>query len=316
MNKNNYSIKEYLVSDQTCFILPHKLPDGDTIGSAFGLYEYVKHYFKEVYIVSEYPMPPLIEFMNHIPLSRLEDVKGIKPDVVFVVDSSDLLRVDDRKEVLDGAFVINIDHHHTNEMYGDVNIVDAEASSTGEMIYRILKEDKVAISAEMGQALYVAISTDTGSLQYSSTKPSTFRACADLLESGFDFDGTNVWLYHTKPFDKIKLLQLAMETLTFDESGKIAVLHVDHKMVEDSGLEGYDTDGIVEYVRDIKGVEVVGFIRQLEGDLYKISMRSKFDKDVSAIAVSFGGGGHKKAAGYSMEGKIADVREKLLEALS
>jgi phosphoesterase RecJ-like protein len=214
-----------------------------------------------------------------------------------------------------GRYRINIDHHKTNSYYGELNIVDVDASSTGEIVYMLYEALECPLDSVSAEALYAAIVTDTGSFRYSNTRPVTFSICRKLQETGFDFNRLNVEIFQNKSYEKVLLLNKVFETLKLYTDGKCAVIKLSKELIENLSLHEYATDGIVEFVRDIKGVEVVVFIRHLGGIAHKVSMRSKYDFDVSEIALKFKGGGHKKAAGFKMDQPIDVIETLVVDAI-
>lgn len=214
-----------------------------------------------------------------------------------------------------GGKRINIDHHKTNSYFGEINIIDVEASSTGEIVSMLFEAFECSYSKRSAEGLYAAIVTDTGSFRYSNTRPVTFEISKRLMEVGFDFNRLNVEIFQNKSYEKLLLLNRVFETLRLYVDGRCAVITLSKSLIDDLALSEYDTDGIVEFVRDIQGVEVVVFIRHLNGDGHKVSMRSKHDFDVSDVAVQFKGGGHKKAAGFKMDASIDSIEAAIVKAI-
>lgn len=303
---------------ETVFIFPHLLPDGDTLGAALGMLNIARAFGKTAYVVFNASIPGNLKglFSEAWPYVAADTLKGIKPDIAIAVDCGERMLFEDRLEAFSSArHTVNIDHHRTNTAYADINIVDREASSAGEMLYTLHRQLGVDIPPEVGAALYAAVVTDTGSLRYSNTRAYTFEVCKGLYETGFDFNALNVALFQTKPFDKVFLLNKVFGTLRRYGQGRIAVVDLGEALKAELQLSEYDTDGIVEFVRDIDGIEVVVFIRLLEPGVHKVSMRSKYDFDVSAVAQQFGGGGHIKAAGFKSTCAPEGIERDLVAAI-
>lgn len=304
------------VKSEPIVILPHVNPDGDTLGASLALYEYLTQSNERVWIVSDDPVPFNLEFLE-VPCISLEAYKalGAEQPIVISVDSSDLSRLGDRAELLGNAkTTVNIDHHKTNDLYADINLVDPSASSTGEMVYGLLMESDCVLETEIAQALYVAISTDTGSFKYSNTSAETMKICARLIESGIDLNYINTELYQNKPIEKMLILKTAMNNMRLEDNGRLALTWITSSDMQQLGLETLDTDGVSEFFRDIHGVEVVILLKEKTPGVFKGSLRSKHDFDVAELAQRFEGGGHAKAAGLTVRGSIYDALGLVLGA--
>jgi len=312
--KNN-PLKTLDVSNASIVILPHINPDGDTLGSSLALYEYLKNNNERVWIVLDDPIPFNLGFLS-VPIMTSDAFKelNLNPDFVFCMDSSDLGRLGDNQAFLDNAgTVINIDHHVTNIMYGDVNVVDPHASSTGEMVYRLISDTDYQIDKNMATAMYVAISTDTGSFKYSNTSADTMQIAGELIRAGIDLNYINTELYQNKPFEKILILKMAMKNMKLEDDGKLALTWISEADMKDMGLDNLDTDGVAEFFRDIHGVEVVVLLKEKTTNVFKGSLRSKHDFDVASLALKYGGGGHTKAAGLTISGTVEVAIDQIVK---
>lgn len=299
-------------------ILPHNMPDGDTLGSCIGLYYLVKYFNKRGYIVLNDGIPSNLSFLfdEEVRCLTTDEVKQVPFDICIAVDSGEVKLFEDRYPLyMSGGKRVNIDHHKTNSYFGEINIIDVDASSTGEIVSMLFEAFDCPFDKRSAEGLYAAIVTDTGSFRYSNTRPVTFEISKRLVETGFDFNRLNVEIFQNKSFEKLLLLNRVFETLKLYADGKCAVITLSKKMMEDLALSEYDTDGIVEFIRDIQGVEVVVFIRHLKDDAHKVSMRSKHDFDVSEVATDFKGGGHKKAAGFKMDDSIDKIEKAIVRAI-
>jgi len=312
------SIKEVIQDSMRVFIFPHILPDGDTIGSAFAMASYLHSLGKEVKIIVEDNIPSNLSMIPKRFNCQMSDINGLEmtPDLVIAVDSSDLLRLGKRTSYLnDQVKLVNIDHHKTNENFGHLNVIDAEASSTGEMVFQLLKTWEHELSIEEAIALYVAISTDTGSFKYSNTTARTMEIAGQIMSVGIDINSINTELYQNQPYRKIKLMTLALETLVMDRDLGYAHIAVTQSMLTEAGATYEDGDGLVEFVRNIEGVEVVAFFKEMNNQDIKVSLRAKHTFDVSAIALQFGGGGHAKAAGCLIKEPLEQAVTLINEAI-
>ncbi len=293
--------KTSLSNTHSVVILPHTMPDGDTIGSCVALFLGLKQLGKEAYIVLDDTLPKDIAFLNENILSlEAFAALGVEPDTCMSVDLSDLNRLAQRQFLTENKVLWNIDHHVTNLGFGDVKVVDIEASSTGEIIFALLKHWGVQLTQDMAEALYVAISSDTGSFKYANTTPRTHRIVAELLEVGIRRDWISLNLYHSEPPSKLKLHAMSLSQLHIYPSGHVARAFVTLEMLEMTNAHMTESDGLVERIRDIEHIDTVLLIKEISPQEIKISMRSIGDVDVSKIALAYGGGGHKNAAGFSL----------------
>jgi phosphoesterase RecJ-like protein len=214
--------------------------------------------------------------------------------------------------------LINIDHHVSNDNFGDINIVIPEASAAGEIIFDLLKAAGMEITPEIATNLYVAIHTDTGSFRYSSATTGSFVKAGELVRLGADPREVAVKVYENYPEKKFKLLGMVLNTLELVEvglNGKVATVVVTLDMMNRAGADKADADGFVNYARSIEGVEVGVLLRECGPEAYKISFRSKGNIDVSAVAQAFGGGGHINASGCNIEGSLEEVKKKVVDLL-
>jgi phosphoesterase RecJ-like protein len=305
---------------QKILILPHVSPDGDTIGSAIGLMHLLAAKGIKGYIVSNDDIPSNLSFLSEkCPADAFINAEAVDftYDMVIAVDCAEPKLFQDREMLCkEGIPLISIDHHFTNQHYADYNLVDVEASSTGEMIYSLFVAWHLPLNALAAEALYTAIVTDTGSFRYSNTRPYTFEACAALHAQSFDFNTLNVSLFQNKSFEKLHLQNKIFETLERYCDGKVAIVTFSLALKNSLAYDTYDTDGVVEYIRDISGVEVVAFLKEVDHGGVKGSLRAKYNFDVSNIAQQFGGGGHIKAAGFTINEPLDKTKQMLIETIT
>jgi phosphoesterase RecJ-like protein len=232
--------------------------------------------------------------------------------VLLAVDCANERRIGEENTGADRAkLVVNVDHHHDNSEFGDVNLIVAEASSTSEIVRDILGELDVALTPEIAAALYVGLVTDTGRFQYTNTTPKALRLAAELVEAGADVHGIFQHVYETVQFSKLKLLARALERAQLFEGGRLVVSYLLKDDFGDVGAEEPYSEGIIDSLRAVEGSEMVALIREPprdEGPTRRISLRSSHDEvDVSAIARKEGGGGHRQAAGFSSDKPIGEI---------
>ncbi len=305
-----------VIQDSRVFLIAsHVNPEGDAIGSALALAEGLETIGKDVTVYFDDTIPYPYRFMPHME-RVVHDVEGRVFDVTIAVDCGELERLGKGfYRIGERGIFVNIDHHSTNDLFGDINLIDDGASATGEMVYRILKELGVPLSRTMATNLYVAILMDTGSFRYSSATPEAFRIAAELVEIGVDPWEIAKRLYESHPLERLRLLGYSLGTLELKGGGRVALMVVTEEMYRKSGASKEMTESFVNYPRSIEGVKVALFIRQIGERRDKLSLRAKEEVDVGRVASLFGGGGHRRAAGCVMEGDLEDVKERIVDAI-
>lgn len=286
---------------ENILIFPHVMPDGDAIGSCAAMYYALKNMGKNAWIVSDDEIPYDLKFISKDLMTPMKDIieQQISYDFCISIDSSDMERLGERKALVTTE-LWNIDHHATNDLFGEYYRVIRGASSSCEVLYDYFVSAGIEIDVDMAEALYVGISTDTGSFKYSSTTASTHRAVAHLLEIGIDLQKISVNVYQSKLKPKMMLEKLAVDNMVSYADGNILLTYADAQSVKALDADFSMTDGIVEILRDIQGVELAVYLKELSPSEVKVSLRSKEFIDVSEIAYQKGGGGHKRAAGFSI----------------
>jgi nanoRNase/pAp phosphatase (c-di-AMP/oligoRNAs hydrolase) len=289
----------------------HIRPDGDCVGSCMGLYHYIRDNYsdKKVDVYLE-EMPDKFYFLKSTEFIRHEIKKGEAYDLFISLDCGDKERLGFSAPLFDQAKrTYCIDHHISNTGFAQDEYTVADASSTCELVYQLMEEDK--ISLDTAEALYLGIVHDTGVFQYTSASPSTFRMAANLLEKGVDGARLIQDTYYEKTYAQNQILgRTLLESILFMDKTCIAS-YVTKKTMDFYGVKVKDLDGIVSQLRVTKDIEVAIFMYELETNVYKVSLRSKERVDVSKVAKYFGGGGHKKAAGLTMAGTYYDVLNNL-----
>lgn len=303
-------------------VVSHVNPEGDAVGSLLGLSLALKNIGKDVTPYLEDPIPDVFKFLPGADLVA-HDLNGKGPfDATFAVDCGQKDRLGKGFcELKAPGTVINVDHHATNDRFGDINIIVPDASAAGELVYDLCKAADLKITKDVAVNLYVAIHTDTGSFRYSSSTPGSFIKAGELVKLGADPWDISRRVYENYPAKKYKLLGMVLSTLDVinvpcgSSNCNIAKLEVTLDMLKKTGAEKDLADGFVNYARGIEGVEVGVLFRESGPDEYKISLRSKGDIDVASIAESFGGGGHSHAAGCNVKGGLKDVEERVISVL-
>lgn len=311
---NPAMIVEALKGCMSVLISTHKSPDGDALGSQLGLMLALEKIGKTVTAHNLDPVPEIYRFLPQYDRIRVgKPVQG-RYDAYIVVDSDPL-----RTGLFDSTYpadvLINIDHHITNPLEWPLTWLDPVASACGEMVYTLIQELGAPMDRDMALCLYTAIFTDTGSFRYSNTSSASMQIAAALLEKGADPWLVTENVYESFAYRKLKLLGVVLSGMERTNDGRISWVVVTDDHYRTTGTTAEDTDNFVNFVRSVKGVEVAILFRQTGSAQYKISMRSKGRVDLSALAQSFGGGGHKNAAGGVLEGTIADVRSRVISAV-
>lgn len=308
-------IKKLIAEGQDFLVTTHIDPDGDAIGSAYAFAFGLESLGKKVTVYLNDQVPYRYEFLPG-PSVHHTTIPGGSYDAVFILDCGSLFRIGNGHEnIAQVKNLVNIDHHDTNDRFGTINLVDNAASSTGEIIYRLLRYLKVNIDANMAVNIYTAVFTDTGSLRYQNTSLSAYRVCEEMVKAGANPSQIAMMVYESHPKERYLLLGEVLCTLA-TYNGTVAMAHVTGDMFEKTGTTSEFVDGFVEFIKEIRGIEVAVLMREINRDLCKISMRGKGTIDVAAICSMFGGGGHRNAAGCRIQGTIEEARHKLLEALS
>lgn len=309
-------IADIIKSGRTFLVTSHIRLDGDAVGSELALYESLRQMGKEVIVYNRDGTPELYRFLPDagVIVNVLESVRGF--DAVFVLDCSEIDRVgEEAGRIASIRRIINIDHHVSNDRYGHLTLTDPDASSTGEMIYRLLEGMKVEMTKDIATNLYTAILTDTGAFRYSNTSKETFLISSLLVGKGADPSRIAQQVYETNPATKIRLLAKALGTLEFYGNGAIGIVHVSQKMLSEADALWEYTEGFVEFPRSVEGVEVAVLFSEIGEKIYKASLRSKGRINVEQIARAFGGGGHHNAAACRMQGDFEKVRDVLVDAI-
>ncbi|MEE9614520.1 MAG: bifunctional oligoribonuclease/PAP phosphatase NrnA [Thermodesulfobacteriota bacterium] len=329
MDKVFTQVAEKIKNSERFMVVSHVNPEGDALGSLLGLALALSEMGKDVVAYSEDPVPETLRFLPGVD-TLVHDLGGEPPfDVTFAVDCGQIERLGAKFAEFEGrGTLINVDHHATNDNFGDVNIVVPDASAAGEIVFDLLEAAGAGISPDVATNLYVAIVTDTGSFRYSSTSPGAFVKAGELVAYGASPWEVARHVYESYPASRFKLLSEVLSTLEVigDDGGKgggnggmadrgIATVFVTEEMIKSAGANREDSDGFVNYTRSIKGVEVGVLFRQCGPDEYKVSLRAKGEVDVAAVAETFGGGGHSHAAGCNLSGSLEEVRERVVSAL-
>lgn len=315
INDTFEKIAEKINGADKIIIFPHVLIDGDTFGSSVALCIAFRKMGKKAYLLIEDDVPAYLKFLDDRYTAYDETIIQ-EPDLCITVDCSDTGRLGIRRgKFFSGGTTINLDHHSTNNYYADLNYVDDKASATGEIVFKLLKEIKADFDKAMAEAIYSAIATDTGNFQYSNTTKDTHLIAAELFDMGIDVNNVSIELYQNIRPEKLKITAEVLKTLETVCDGKAASCYVTKQMLDQAGALADETDGIIETLRNISGVEIAVFMKELSPNEVKVGFRSKRYADVSRIAMKFSGGGHKKASGCTIIGSIEDAKRVIYEEI-
>lgn len=314
------AIVDRIRSGQRFLITSHLNPDGDAVGTAVGTARLLRHLGKATQVWLHDPPPSL-----YLPMVDTERIHvGDEPpagfpdawDTVVMLECPTLDRCG-LESAVNQLPMINIDHHLGNEHYGAANWVDSAAPAVGEMVLRIAKAMHLDLDAPTATALYLALETDTGGFRFANTTARAFEAAAELVGAGARPERVSQWLYDSRPLSTVRLLGTALDSLELSPNGRVAIVSVTLETYRSCDASQSDTEGLIDYPRSIEGVEAVALIRELEEGGFKISLRSRGEINVEAIARRHGGGGHRNAAGFKLaERDLATVRRQVLGELS
>lgn len=306
-------IVDAIASRQSFVLASHTRPDGDAIGSQLAMAYALRALGKQVRVINRDPAPaPLMAFPGVPEITIADHVDG-SADAAIVMECGDLARTG--VAGLDRFFVINIDHHPGNTGYGQINWYDEQAAACGEMVFDLVRALGVPLSRDIATHVYLAILTDTGSFHYSNISPRTFDICREAIEMGVDPVAVARNVYDSNNMGRLKLFGSVLSAMQIDPSGRIAIVYLDHEMARAAGGTYEDTEGLINLPLTVKEIQAVVFFKQLEGEEYRVSMRSKGDIDIGAIAKEFGGGGHKNAAGCSISGAIDFLQKMFIDKI-
>ena len=297
-------------------VVTHENPDGDALGSLLATALALGQLGKDavMYLAGETPLPREYAFMPLEGLLREPPADGAER-VLLAVDCAKEDRIGDERACSRAALVINIDHHHDNTRFGDLNLIVADASSTGEVLRDVFAELELELTPELAEPLYIALVTDTGRFQYANTTPKALRLAAELVEAGADIHAVFQEVYESVEFAKLKLLARALGRAEVLEGGRIVVSHLVRTDFAEVGASEPYSEGIIDYLRAVEGAELAVLVREQLNQgahAHKGSLRSSIDElDVSAIARRFGGGGHRQAAGFSTDLPLEEIVQQI-----
>ncbi len=308
-------IEEIKKHEHFC-VVGHQRPDGDCVGSQLAIALALRNEGRRVVCWNQDPMPQKLQFLDAGNLfARPQAAQSF--DCVLAVDSASLDRIGEVQQFIHNRkSLINIDHHASNTRYGDLNWVSPNEPSSGEMIYRLLKAVRWSIKPQIADCLFTAISTDTGSFQYPTTRPSTYEIAGDLVDKGANLSVICDQVYQSYPLSRVKLIRHVYNHFKLTNDNKIAYFWLRPKDYQRTGAAPDESEGLIDHIRDIDPVVVACLFEELEPEVIRISLRSKSpDINVSDTAKRFGGGGHKAAAGARICGRPMTIQRRVVKAI-
>jgi phosphoesterase RecJ-like protein len=298
---------------QRFVISSHVRPDGDAIGSQLAMAYALRHLGKQVRIVDgDRPPTPLLVFPGVPAIEVMPEIDD-PGDAVIVMECGDLARTGVKG--FERGFVINIDHHPGNTLYGALNWFDLSAAACGEMVFDLVQALGVPLTKEIATHVYIAILTDTGSFHYSNISPKTFEICQRCVEAGVEPPAVARSIFDSNNLGRLKLFGAVLSRMELDPSGRLATVYVDRQMATDCGGTYEDTEGLINLPLTVKEIQAVVFFKENGPEDWRISMRSKGDIDINAVAKRFAGGGHKNASGCSASGRFEDLKKQFSELI-
>ena len=310
------AVVEALRSHDRVLVTTHENPDGDALGSLLAARLGLEQLGKDAVMAlcGNAPLPGEYAFMELAELRR-DWPEDAETRVLLALDCANETRIADPSILERVPLVIDVDHHHDNTRFGDVNLIVPRASSTGEVLRDVFRELGVELTPEIAEALYIALVTDTGRFQYTNTTPKALRLAAELVEAGADVHRIFQGVYESVQFAKLKLLARALDRAQVYEGGAIVVSYLLRTDFTEVGAAEPYSEGIIDYLRAVEGAEMAVLIREPPrrdgaGPTRRVSLRSSVDElDVSAIARRSGGGGHRQAAGFSSDASVEEITE-------
>jgi len=316
-----------IADSRNVFVTTHSNPDGDAVGSLLAMGLALEKSGKQVVMYNKSPIPAVYRFLPSSERIRQRMPNGTGFDTAVVLDCGALQRIGYSLKSMNGiSVVLNIDHHVTNTAFGDVQLIDPRACSTAEIVYGLIKRMAVPIDRDMATAIYTGILTDTGSFRFSNTNQAAFAICQEMTQRGVDPYRVAQHVYGTYSLGRIKLLNLALDSIEISFNGKLSIMTITQDMLSQTGTQPEDVDGLIHYARRIEDVKVAALIQELKNgqngagnskeNRFHISLRSDGTVDVASIATAYGGGGHRSAAGFGIEATLTDIKSEIVNIAS
>ncbi len=314
-------IVSHLKNSRTLLLATHINPDGDAIGSLIAMGLALEALGKQVTLHCASPIPAVYRFLPATDTITGEVDPSKDFDTAVILDCGNFKRIGPAfAEIEKIETIINIDHHVTNTGFGGFQIVDTAACATAEILYRLIKRLGIDITPGMATSIYTGILTDTGSFRFSNTNRAAFAICEEMVAIGMDPYKVAQNVYGTYSLGRIKLLNLALDSIELAAGGKVSIMTLTREMLVETGTHSEDIDGLINYARRIEDVKLAVLLQEMENGRrteaesprYHVSLRSDGAVDVAEIAATFGGGGHKVAAGFNIDAPLEEIRAKII----
>lgn len=314
-----HKVIDHLKNSHHVFLAAHHQPDGDAIGSLIAMGLTLDAMNKKNTLYNESPIPAVYRFLPSVDRVVQHINQANIYDTAIILDCGKLQRIGKAFSSVDRIpVVINIDHHTTNTFFGDFQLVETSACATSEILYRLIKEMGVPITTEIATLIYTGILTDTGSFRFSNTNRAAFAICEEMVMLGVDPYNIAKHVYGTYSLGRIKLLNLALDSIEISRNGKLSLMTLTHDMFDETGTHPEDVDGMINYAKRIEDVKIAVLIQedsnssaQQNHNMFHVGLRSDGTIDVAQIASAFGGGGHSNAAGFSIESTLSDLKSQI-----
>jgi len=313
-------IIRHLKNSTHVLVASHAKPDGDAIGSLIAMGLSLDALNKKTTLYNESPIPAVYRFLPSV--NRIvRHINSAGYDIAVMLDCGDLERIGNAvSAVRQIPVIVNIDHHITNTRFGHFQLIDTSACATAEIIYRLIKQMDVPIDKAIATSIYTGILTDTGSLRFSNTNRAAFAICQEMVELGVDPYSIAKHVYGTYSLGRIKLLNLALDSIEISSNGKLSIMTLTQDMFDETSTQPEDVDGLINYAKRIEDVKVAALIQEQQNgkgkskdfNKFHVSLRSDGSVDVAVIASSFGGGGHSSAAGFSIESTLSNIKSQII----
>jgi len=300
-------------------VVTHAHPDGDAIGSLIALGLSLETLNKKITLYCESPIPAVYRFLPAVH-RVVKKIGGLNYDMAVILDCGDLSRVGKAvSTVKQIPVIVNIDHHITNTRFGHFQLIDTSACATAEIVYRLIKQMGLPLNKPIATSIYTGILADTGSFRFSNTNKAAFAICQEMVELGVDPYNIAQHVYGTYSLSRIKLLNLALDSIELSKNGKLSIMTLTKEMFDETHTQSEDVDGLINYAKRIEDVEVAALIQEHHNgkeksktpNRFHVSLRSDGTVDVAAIASLFGGGGHSSAAGFSIESTLSNIKSRI-----
>ena len=314
-------IIQHIKDGQHLLIASHAEPDGDAVGCLIALGLALRGFGKKATLYNPSPIPAVYRFLPGVEQIERYIKTAHTYDTAIMLDCGDLVRVGEAAATISKIpTIINIDHHVSNTGFGHFQLVDTTACATAEIVYRLIKALEIPFEKAMATSLYTGILTDTGSFRFSNTNKAAFRISKEMTAAGVDPHGVAQHVFGSYSLGRIKLLNMALNSIEISDNGKLSMMTVTRSMLNTTGTNTEDLDGMINYARRIEDVRVAALIQEIKNgggkftnmNHYHVSLRSDSSVDVAKIAGNFGGGGHASAAGFQIESTLVALKTKII----